>query len=51
MLHEQSPSITLKRSRCLELHNRELSVDGGENITLKMNSRFFHTLSRLFQFS
>ena len=39
MLHAQSPSVTFKRSSI-----RELSIDGGdgsEDITLKMNSRFF----------
>ena len=46
MLHAQSPSITFKRSRCLH-NNRELSVDGGENITLKIYSRFF-TLCRVY---
>ena len=54
MLHAQSPSITFKRSRC-----KELSIDGGdggdggdsgENITLKMNLRFF-TLCRVYSSS
>lgn len=47
MLHAQSPSISFKRSRCLKLHIRELSIDGGENVTLKMNSRF-STLCRVY---
>lgn len=48
MLHAQSPSITFKRSRC-----KELSIDGGdggENITLKMNSRLF-TFCRVYSSS
>ena len=40
MLHAHSPCIAFKPSRCLKLHIRELSIDGGEDITLKKNSRF-----------
>ena len=49
-LDAQSNSITFKRSRCLKFYIRELSIDGGENVTKKVNSRFF-TLCRVYSSS